>query len=111
MIIDRRPRGARRRALFRLGVLAAAAAGAAFPAPAFSQASAGFTLCVQPGQPACVFAPGRPAEACGRDVDAYIASVFRYRECLAKEGERAIRESNDVIDHWRCRERGERCHN
>jgi len=53
--------------------------------------------------------PGQPAEACGREVEAYIASVFHYRECLSRESERVIRESNDVIDSWRCRERGERC--
>jgi len=110
MIIDRRPRRAGRRLLFRLGGVAAlAAAAASFPAPAFPQAAPGFNLCVQPGQPPCVFMPGQPAEACGRDVEAYIASVFHYRECLARESERAIRESNDVIDYWRCRERGERC--
>ncbi len=54
--------------------------------------------------------PGEAAEACGREVELYIASVFHYRECLARESERVIRELNDVIDHWRCRERGERCH-
>lgn len=102
MIIDRR-------ALLRRDFLAATAAAALFSAPAFAQASAGFNLCVQPGHPSCVFMPGRPAEACDREVEAYIAAVFHYRDCLAKESERAIRESNDVIDHWRCRERGERC--
>ncbi|TDX65033.1 hypothetical protein EDE12_1034 [Methylosinus sp. sav-2] len=110
MIIDRRPpaRGAGRRLLF-LMRLAASAAALLFPEAAFPQAAPGFNLCVQPGSPPCVFMPGQPAEACGAEVQAYIASVFHYRECLAKESERVIRESNDIIDHWRCRERGERC--
>ncbi|WP_166144498.1 hypothetical protein [Methylosinus sp. RM1] len=110
MIIDRRPsaRGAARRFLS-FSRLALSAAALFLPAPAFPQASPGFNLCVPPGSPPCVFMPGRPADACGREVEAYIASVFHYRECLTKESERVIRESNDVIDHWRCRERGERC--
>ncbi|HEY8067138.1 MAG TPA: hypothetical protein VIF40_20785 [Methylosinus sp.] len=111
MIIDRRPppRGAGRRFLSAIRVAVSAAAIAVVPAPAFPQAASGFNLCVQPGSPPCVFMPGQAAEACGREVELYIASVFHYRECLARESERVIRESNDVIDHWRCRERGERC--
>ncbi|BBU62649.1 hypothetical protein MSC49_25840 [Methylosinus sp. C49] len=110
MIIDRRTpaRGAGRRLLF-LMRLAASATAFTIPEAAYPQAAPGFNLCVQPGSPPCVFMPGRAAEACGAEVEAYIASVFHYRECLSKESERAIRESNDIIDHWRCRERGERC--
>ena len=89
MIIDLRPRGAGRRVLSRLcGVAAGAAAVFCLPAPAFPQAAPGFNLCVQPGSPPCVFMPGQPAEACGREVEAYIAAVFHYRECLARESER-----------------------
>lgn len=80
-------------------------------APASSQAPPGFDFCAPPFRPPCVSDPSNKtsADACDREVKAYIATVFRYRECLDTESQRAVRESNDVIDHWRCRQSGERC--
>lgn len=40
--------------------------------------------------------------ACDSAVEAYIASVFRYRACLASESERAVREANHVSRDLRC---------
>lgn len=81
------------------------------PDSAYAQSSTGFTFCAAPHRPACVSANANElsAEACDLEVKSYIAMVFRYRECLEAESERAVRESNDVIDHWRCRQTGERC--
>lgn len=92
--------------------LAIAIAFSTLPAPVYSQAASGFNFCVAPPRPACVFeTSNRAAGACDREVEAYVGVVFRYRECLEAESERAVRESNDVIDHWRCRQNGERCRN
>jgi hypothetical protein len=79
--------------------------------PVAPQPMSGFNLCVPPTRPSCVFDPSsKPSpDGCEREVTAYIQTVFRYRECLEKQSERAVRESNDVIDHWRCRKSGERC--
>lgn len=80
-------------------------------APTGSLAASGFDFCASPYQPECVFAQvnGATAGACEREVTAYIRAVFRYRECLETESQRVVRESNDLIDHWRCRQSGERC--
>lgn len=89
----------------RAAVLAALAA---WPATALSQASPGFTLCVTPQPPDCALAD-KSTEACDAGMEAYVALVFRYRECLARESERAVAQSNDAIDNWRCKRFGQRC--
>jgi hypothetical protein len=91
-----------------IGALAAAVGGALWPVAAEAQAAPGFTFCPAPEPPACVAAP-KAAPACDAEVEAYVARVFRYRECLARETERAVAQSNDVIDGWRCRRFNERC--
>lgn len=84
------------------------AAFAFWPGAVWPQAAPGFTFCATPEPPACVDA-AKAAPACDAEVEAYIARVFRYRECLAREMERAVAQSNDVIDGWRCRRFNERC--
>jgi len=70
----------------------------------------GFTFCAAPFKPACVVKRGKTrGESCEERVKFYIASVFRYRECLEAEMERSVRESNDLLDIWRCRQKGARC--
>jgi hypothetical protein len=92
-------------AAVRAGVVAALAA---WPTTALPQAAPGFTLCVMPQPPACALA-AKAVAACDAEVEAYVGLVFRYRECLARETERAVAQSNDVIDGWRCKRLGERC--
>jgi hypothetical protein len=81
-----------------------------FPGVVRAQPAKGFDFCVPPVGPKCVHDGETGAgAACNREVEAFIATVFAYRQCLERESERAIRESNEIIDHWRCRQRGERC--
>ncbi|QGM47970.1 hypothetical protein H2LOC_006405 [Methylocystis heyeri] len=72
----------------------------------------GFDYCPPPHPPGCMETTGgtkSPTE-CEEDVQIYIQTVFAYRECLALETERAVRESNDVIDRWKCKKTGsKRC--
>ncbi len=68
--------------------------------------SSGFTLCVAPRPPDCVDAPGKSdsIEDCERRVAAYIATVFRYRECLEAETERQVRRANETLDKLKCKQ-------
>ena len=63
-----------------------------------------FGYCAAPTPPSCVDTMNRggPSAACRADAEAYVASVFRYRECLSAEMQRAVREANGVIDRIRC---------
>ncbi len=61
----------------------------------------GFDYCAPPLRPACVDA-AEPPDSCERDVQAFIRSVFKYRGCLEKESERAVREANDALEAWKC---------
>jgi hypothetical protein len=66
----------------------------------------GFDYCPPPHPPGCIVqtsAKGKASADCEEDLQIYIQTVFAYRECLALETERAVRESNDVIDHWKCK--------
>ncbi len=61
--------------------------------------------CAPPYPPACAGAPARTPKdrlSCDQSVEQYIASVFRYRACLASETERAVREANRVLQITRC---------
>lgn len=90
-------------ALFSLGACLCARAEPARPQP-------GFFFCAAPYSPACATRVGKSdadRKACDEAMRIYVQSVFAYRECLSREMERAVRESNDVIDIWKCR-KGER---
>jgi hypothetical protein len=84
-------------------MLRSAAAEEARPLP-------GFFFCVAPYSPRCVEeTKSGPNEACEGEIKAYVKLVFRYRDCLTIETERAVRESNDVIDAWKCRKNKSAC--
>lgn len=69
---------------------------------------AGFDFCPPPHAPDCIerAAKGKALAECEEEVRIYIETVFAYRECLAFETERAVRESNDALDRWKCRKSG-----
>lgn len=73
--------------------------------------SPGFYFCATPNTPRCVenSEKAKPRGGCEEEVQNYIKFVFRYRECLALEMERAVRESNDLIDDWKCRKNTSAC--
>lgn len=78
-------------------------------AGAFADPYSQFTFCAPPVRPACVDDASRPADRCDEDIQIYMTSVFKYRECLEHETERAVREANDVIASQRCRDDKTRC--
>ncbi len=82
-------------------------------APLAAEPLRGFTHCAPPLRPACIDAAVTQEEvaACDRDVQLFTSMVFKYRECLEKETERAVREANDAIEAWRCRSDKTKCRN
>lgn len=70
------------------------------------------TYCAAPVPPPCVDHlkehPGSIAD-CTQAMNRYVATVFTYRDCLARETERAVRESNDVIGRFRCAQKVGHC--
>jgi hypothetical protein len=64
-----------------------------------------WAYCAPPYPPACVGARVKEPKArtsCEQDAEAYVADVFKYRDCLTKEMERAVREANKVIQTLKC---------
>ena len=65
----------------------------------------GFSYCAPPYPPKCArasFARKEAAAACGAEVDSYVAAVFSYRACLAREMERAVLEANRMVQILKC---------
>lgn len=93
-------------------VVAALLCRSAAPAVA-AESFGGFTHCPPPARPACVETARAEPEiaACEEDMRIYTATVFKYRECLEREMERAIRDANAAIDAWRCRADPTKCRN
>lgn len=66
----------------------------------------GWNYCPPPYPPACVenkAASPAAAQACAKDVERYVAFVFAYRDCKARDLERAISEANRVVSAFKCR--------
>jgi hypothetical protein len=93
--------------------LATAAAFLTFVQPLAAQAIRGFTYCAPPSRPACIerSVAALAMAACDEEVQLFTKMVFRYRECLERETERAVREANDAIETWRCRLDETKCRN
>ena len=65
----------------------------------------GLGYCAPPYPPKCAqsSSDGRPPpRPCAGEVDSYVASVFRYRTCLTREMERAVREANRTVEIIKC---------
>jgi hypothetical protein len=67
----------------------------------------GFGFCPAPQPPACIDdnkTYGNEAETkdCQEKVSRYVASVFSYRTCLLRETQRAVLETNTMIDRFKC---------
>jgi hypothetical protein len=79
--------------------------------PADAEPSPGFTYCVAPFPPDCVKAPvnSDSHDDCETRVQAYVANVFRFRQCIEAESEREVRRANEVLDQWRCKVSRKEC--
>jgi hypothetical protein len=71
----------------------------------------GFTFCAPPNPAKCVdsVSKGKSDAACEEEVRIYVQTVFAYRACLSFETQRAIRETNDLLDRWKCKKSGGKC--
>ncbi len=76
-------------------------------------AAPGLRFCAAPIKPVCVDdfdsykSPAKLA-ACQKDLDRYVPTVFAYRHCLNQEMERAVRQTNETLQRFRCRAKGEK---
>ena len=70
---------------------------------AAGEAPSGFNYCAPPFRPACVDGPEAEGHSCDSEVQAFVATVFKYRFCLERESERAVRDANDAIEQFKCR--------
>ncbi|MGD9656163.1 MAG: hypothetical protein AB7U61_00750 [Methylocystis sp.] len=91
--------------------LAAAAALLAYEPLLAAPDVRGFAYCAPPLRPACIetSVSALAMAACDEEVQLFTRMVFRYRECLEREMERAVREANDAIEAWRCRRDKTKC--
>jgi hypothetical protein len=77
-----------------------------------AEPSSGFEYCAPPYPPTCVGEePSKPSSPtdCEAQVQAYVANVFRFRECLDAESEREVRRANEILEQWRCKRSGKAC--
>jgi hypothetical protein len=67
----------------------------------------GFGFCAPPYPPRCVDVPQVYTDAarvssCEVEITRYTASTLAYRACLLREAERAVLETNSIIDRFKC---------
>jgi hypothetical protein len=63
--------------------------------------------CAPPIVPSCVdaavtYKSARAIASCRTSVDSYVTTVFHYRECVARETDRAVLETNQTLQRFRC---------
>jgi hypothetical protein len=88
--------------MFRIALLALLAL-AVLP----SASSQAFMFCSEPREPSCVEGNGYFDDAdqfngCKSEVEDYVRDVKSYTECLTEEHDKAIRQSNDIIEKFNC---------
>lgn len=64
-------------------------------------------ICAPPFAPGCVddptiFQKAERVSACQSDLDRFAAATAAYRDCLERQIAGAVRQANDVLDHFRC---------
>jgi hypothetical protein len=72
-----------------------------------SELRIGFGFCSVPFKPACVDADSAyntdaRTKACQEEVTLYVNTVIAYRACLLREMERAVLETNNILDRFKC---------
>ena len=73
----------------------------------------GLSFCAPPIKPSCVeeadtYKSASRKTECQKNVERFVPTVFAYRQCLNLEMERAVRQTNETLQRFRCRARGER---
>lgn len=105
-------RDRRRRLRLRLLALAPIVCAASVQAqPAFEDRW-GWNYCAPPYPPSCVKKAGADVaatKACAENLERYLASLFAYRDCKAREVQRAILEANRVSSAFKCRTEKKYC--
>ena len=76
-----------------------------------SSPSHAFLFCNEPREPSCVDGNGYfddedQFNSCKSEVENYISDVKTYTECLIEEHDKAVKQSNDVIEKFNCRAAG-----
>ena len=72
-------------------------------------------ICVRPFAPACADIAGtyrtkEKVAACQNEIEQFAVAAVAYRDCLERQIGSALRQTNDVIDRFRClSERGAPC--
>lgn len=82
--------------------------------PTFAQepfAAPGLRYCAPPIKPGCVdvmdtYKSATSKMACQKEVERFVPTVFAYRACLNREMERAVLQTNETLQRFRCREKG-----
>ena len=72
------------------------------------EASSGFGFCASPVRPACVddartYSNPSAIKRCDAETNRYLASVFKYRDCMYAQIEGVIRRTNETADLFKCR--------
>jgi hypothetical protein len=72
-----------------------------------SELRMGFGFCPVPFAPTCagvdaVYGDNARAKACQEEVTHYVNTVVAYRACLLQEMERAVLETNNILDRFKC---------
>ena len=81
---------------------------AAWPAAAnAAESSAGFEFCARPVLPVCIesddiYGDAARIKACQQEVSRYTANVQAYRDCLLRETEKTLLETNAMIERFKC---------
>jgi hypothetical protein len=75
--------------------------------PVTAQAQDGFSFCAAPAHPPCVdqadtYQTKENIAACQSRLDAFLANVVKYRDCLLGEARRTVLELNNSKDKFRC---------
>ena len=76
-----------------------------------SSPSHAFLFCSEPREPSCVDGNGYfddedQFNGCKSEVENYIGDVKTYTACLTDEHDKAVKQSNDIIEKFNCRAAG-----
>lgn len=97
-----------RRAIFALATCLSCVGAPAWGDGASSFLSDHFDYCAPPVRPACIdnpktFQDGGSTSGCSKDMERFISSVYKYRDCVYRRLERVLQNTNAASDLFKCR--------